>query len=270
MKKISGENIAVIIVTIVIFAVTVFTCYNVISNSNALTSNEIKNNISNTNQNTMSTKNNSDNNNNNDNNIDSTTDNSNIENENNDIADNSSDNLTADASLKENTDNKSITKEITENISQPEKEQIATYTTTIYDKDEGRIQNIQLSTSKLNDAIIHPNEEFSFNTRIGPMDESQGFKKALGFDGNGNKIQISGGGICQLSSTLYNSALIANLEITERHPHSHRVYYVPVDKDATILYGTYDLKFKNNTNNDIKIEASTDSVNVTVTLYKIK
>ena len=65
-------------------------------------------------------------------------------------------------------------------------------------------------------------------------------------------------------------ALDANLEVTERHAHSRRVYYVPKDKDATILYGTKDFKFKNNSDTDIKIEATNDSTNVTITLKKMK
>lgn len=150
-----------------------------------------------------------------------------------------------------------------------EPEQIATYTTTIYDKDENRVHNITLANSKLNGYIVKSGEEFSFNNVIGPMDETQGFKKALGFDSEGNKIQIPGGGICQISSTLYNAVLIAGLKVTERHPHSHRVYYVPQDKDATIFYGTYDLKFINNTDRDIKIETTNDNANVTITLTKI-
>ena len=150
-----------------------------------------------------------------------------------------------------------------------EPEQIATYTTTIYDTDTNRVDNITLANSKLNGHIIKVGEEFSFNSVIGPMDESQGFKKALGFDGEGNKIQISGGGICQISSTLYNAVLIAGLTVTERHPHSHRVYYVPQDKDATIFYGTYDLKFINNTDRDVKIETTNDNSNVTINLIKI-
>lgn len=160
---------------------------------------------------------------------------------------------------------------IDENIAKPklEPQQISTYTTTIYDTDTNRVENITLANSKLNGHIIKSGEEFSFNNVIGPMDESQGFKKALGFDGDGNKIQIPGGGICQISSTLYNAVLIAGLEVTERHPHSHRVYYVPQDKDATILYGTYDLKFINNTDRDIKIETTNDNANVTINLIKI-
>jgi vancomycin resistance protein YoaR len=101
------------------------------------------------------------------------------------------------------------------------------------------------------------------------FDEKIDEAKALGFDSEGNKIQIPGGGICQISSTLYNAVLIAGLEVTERHPHSHRVYYVPQDKDATIFYGTYDLKFINNTDRDIKIETTNDNANVTITLTKI-
>ncbi len=151
-----------------------------------------------------------------------------------------------------------------------EENKISEYTTTIYDTDANRIDNIKLAISKLDGKVIKKDEEFSFNNTIGPMNEEQGFKKALGFDGAGNKIQISGGGLCQISSTLYNAVLIANLNITERHPHSRRVYYVPQDKDATILYGTLDFKFINNTQNDIKIEANTDGVNVTTILKEIK
>ena len=147
--------------------------------------------------------------------------------------------------------------------------QIATYTTTLYDKEETRIENINLAISKLNGIIIQNNSEFSFNNTIGPMDENTGFKKATGFDSKGKKIKISGGGICQISSTLYNCALIANFEITERHPHSKRVYYVPKDKDATIFYGSLDLKFINNCGSQVRIDASATDSTVTITLTKI-
>lgn len=152
---------------------------------------------------------------------------------------------------------------------QPTESQIATYTTTLYDKEQTRIENINLAISKLNGVIIENGSEFSFNNTIGPMDESNGFKKATGFDSNGKKIKISGGGICQISSTLYNSALIAGFEITERHPHSRRVYYVPKDKDATIFYGSLDLKFINNSGSKVRIDASATNSTVTITLTKI-
>ena len=152
----------------------------------------------------------------------------------------------------------------------PTEVQIATYTTTLYDKEQTRIDNINLAISKLNGVIIENGAEFSFNNTIGPMNEGNGFKKATGFDSNGRKIKISGGGICQISSTLYNCALIAGFDITERHPHSRRVYYVPKDKDATILYGSLDLKFVNNSGSKVKIDASATKSTVTITLVKIK
>lgn len=152
----------------------------------------------------------------------------------------------------------------------PTEVQIATYTTTLYDKEQTRIDNINLAISKLNGVIIENGAEFSFNNTIGPMNEGNGFKKATGFDSNGKKIKISGGGICQISSTLYNCALIAGFDITERHPHSRRVYYVPKDKDATILYGSLDLKFVNNSGSKVRINASATKSTVTITLVKIK
>lgn len=152
----------------------------------------------------------------------------------------------------------------------PTEVQIATYTTTLYDKEQTRIDNINLAISKLNGVIIENGAEFSFNNTIGSMNEGNGFKKATGFDSNGKKIKISGGGICQISSTLYNCALIAGFDITERHPHSKRVYYVPKDKDATILYGSLDLKFVNNSGSKVRIDASATKSTVTITLVKIK
>lgn len=146
--------------------------------------------------------------------------------------------------------------------------EIASYTSTLYDNQESRVYNITKACSILNGTIIKPGEEFSFNNTIGPMGEENGFKKATGFDSDGKLIQLSGGGMCQISSTLYNVALLANLEITERHAHSRRVNYVPADKDATIYYGSLDLKFINNTDSDIKITAENDNYSVTIKMFK--
>jgi vancomycin resistance protein YoaR len=102
----------------------------------------------------------------------------------------------------------------------PVETQIAEFSSNIYDKDENRVHNISLAISKINGAIIKNDETFSFNQTVGPMGLEQGFKEAIGFDTNGEKIKMPGGGMCQISSTIYNAALIANLEIVERHPHS--------------------------------------------------
>lgn len=203
------------------------------------------------------------------NNISNKTDNNQIEKT---KANNSIDNNSTDSNNQ--TDDINISKEKVEEIKQNPKPsietQLATYTTTLYDKESTRIENINIAISKLNGVIIPNGSEFSFNNTIGPMDKNAGFKKATGFDSNGKKIKIEGGGICQISSTLYNSALIAGFEITERHPHSRRVYYVPKDKDATIFYGSLDLKFINNSGGKVRIDASSTESTVTIVLTKIE
>lgn len=148
--------------------------------------------------------------------------------------------------------------------------EIASFTSTLYDNEENRVYNISKACDILNGVTIPNGSEFSFNNTIGPMGEENGYKLAKGFDDEGKLIDIPGGGMCQVSSTLYNVALIANLEITERHPHSRRVYYVPVDKDATVYYPSLDLKFINNTGYDLKISAQNDNYSVTIKMYKIE
>lgn len=177
---------------------------------------------------------------------------------------------TSSKNIQDNTPNiiyeEDTSKENIQNETKKEYVEIASYKTNIYDTDENRIYNIKLACQKLDGHIILPNTEFSFNDTLGSMSKEDGFKKALGFDSNGNDIKVYGGGICQISSTLYNSVLIAKLEVTERHAHSKRVHYVPKDKDATVFYGGPDLKFINNKNNNIRINAKTDGYTVTVSL----
>lgn len=165
-----------------------------------------------------------------------------------------------------------------ENVEQPspapvkrteEKIKISSYSTAIYDNAKNRKYNLKLACSKLNGYVIKANHEFSFNEALGPMGKDAGYKKATGFDSNGNNIKVYAGGMCQLSSTTYNTALIAKLKITERHAHSKRVSYVPKGKDATIYYGSLDLKFINTNDFDIEIKAFSNGGKVTVEMYKI-
>lgn len=151
-----------------------------------------------------------------------------------------------------------------------EYEEIASYSSTLLDNEKNRIYNIQKACETLNETVVSVGQEFSFNDTIGPMGEENGYLKATGFDSNGKNIQISAGGMCQVSSTLYNVLLISGVEITERHPHSKRVYYVPIDKDATVFYGSLDLKFVNNLDSDVIIYANTDGYTVNVSMQKIK
>ena len=85
------------------------------------------------------------------------------------------------------------------------------------------------------------------------------------------KLKDFGGGNCQVSSTLYNAILeVSSLKVTERHAHSNYVPYVKKGKDAAVAYGSYDLKFVNNSGNDIKIKASTDGKSVTISIISLK
>lgn len=115
--------------------------------------------------------------------------------------------------------------------------------------------------------IIAPNEEFSYNTTCGPYNEANGFGKATIFVGN-EEVQDYGGGVCQLSSTLYNAVKDLNIDITERHNHSKKVYYVPDGQDATVSYGSLDFKFKNLNNYSLLVEAKSSAESVDVYIYK--
>ena len=100
-----------------------------------------------------------------------------------------------------------------------------------------------------------PGEEFSFNEVVGKRTIQEGYRNAKIYE-NGQVVDGLAGGICQISSTLYNAVLLANLEITERRNHSFTSTYVPAGRDATVVYGTQDFKFKNSRNYPIKIEAN--------------
>lgn len=167
-------------------------------------------------------------------------------------------------------------KNTTENIAvenqpkQPTEETITSFSTKIYSKDSARQNNIYITCSKLNDSIIKNDTTFSFCNTVGQATSSKGYQKADIFDKDGNKKKGFGGGNCQISTTLYNAVLqVNNLAIIERHEHSNKVPYISEGKDAAVAYGSYDLKFKNNTGNDIKIKAEANTNNVIITLLKI-
>jgi vancomycin resistance protein YoaR len=85
---------------------------------------------------------------------------------------------------------------------------------------------------------------------------------------DGSEIQGYGGGVCQVSSTLYNAVRNTGVEILERHSHSKHVYYVPRHEDAAVSYGYLDFRFKNTNNYSIKIEATADKNYVTISIYR--
>lgn len=130
-----------------------------------------------------------------------------------------------------------------------------------------RIHNIKTGASKFNGAIIKPGEEFSFNSILGDVDEKTGYQPELVIKG-GQTIPEYGGGLCQLSTTVFRSAILAGLPITERRPHSFPVkYYNPQGFDATIYPGVSDLKFINDTGGHILLQTKIEGTELFVELY---
>lgn len=127
-----------------------------------------------------------------------------------------------------------------------------------------RIYNIQLAAGRLNGLLIAPGEVFSFNRSLGDVSEATGFKKAYIIK-EGRTILGDGGGVCQVSTTLFRAVLEAGLPILERHAHAYRVSYYEqnsaVGLDATVYDPTADLKFKNDTEAFVLIQTGFDSVN---------
>lgn len=148
-------------------------------------------------------------------------------------------------------------------------DRLATYTTRYNAGDVSRSYNVSLASQKINDVVLAPGEVFSYNDTVGPRTVARGFKIANVYVGN--KVEPGvGGGICQVSSTLFNAVVLADLEIVFRTNHSLPVTYVPLGRDATVSYGSIDFKFKNNTNHPIKIVASASGGSNQVSVYGIK
>jgi hypothetical protein len=142
----------------------------------------------------------------------------------------------------------------------------ATYTTN-YVNNANRTTNLKLACKAINGTIVYPGETFSFNKVVGKRTSEKGYKPATIFTGGTGTAQSTGGGICQVASTMFNTTLIANLGISERHQHSQRVSYCPLGRDAAIYWGSEDFKFKNTTDYPIKISMKCADGKLTVTYY---
>lgn len=146
---------------------------------------------------------------------------------------------------------------------------LSSYTTSYTSSNSNRSTNIALAASKINGKVLMPGEEFSFNGTVGKRTTQAGFKTATVYS-NGQVTTDVGGGICQVSSTLYNSVLKANLEITNRVNHTFTVGYVPIGLDATVSWGAPDFKFKNNRSYPIKLVATTSNKRLTIQVFGLK
>ncbi|MCL1945192.1 MAG: VanW family protein [Firmicutes bacterium] len=142
----------------------------------------------------------------------------------------------------------------------------AGFSTSIATSSENRKHNIALSLSKLNGTVVRPNQIFSFNKTVGPRTEKQGYKEGKIII-NGRFVDGIGGGVCQVSTTLYNAALRADMCILSVKNHSLPVGYVEPSLDAMVNLGTTDLKFENNTTHPIYIRAFVANNSAVVEFY---
>ena len=158
----------------------------------------------------------------------------------------------------------------TEKITPKKETEISTATTKIYNKDEERQNNITITCKTLEAKEVQPGETFSFCDTVGKATHDRGYEEADIYV-DGKKEQGLGGGNCQVSTTLYNAVLkVPELEVIERHKHSGYVPYIEEGKDAAVAYGAYDFKFKNNSQNVIKIVMENTPDNITARLIKIE
>ncbi len=146
---------------------------------------------------------------------------------------------------------------------------ISSYSTRYDGGDVNRSTNLELACEKINDVIVLPGETFSYNKTLGERSKAAGYKTAKVYE-NGEVVDGIGGGICQISSTLYNAVLKANLEIVERRNHQFITSYVEEGRDATVAYGVTDFKFKNSRKYAIKIKASASNGVATIEIFGIK
>lgn len=167
----------------------------------------------------------------------------------------------SNTNVNTNTNTMRVTKKETE---------ISNFSTKIFNKDEDRQNNIGITCRTLSTKEVQPGETFSFCDTVGPSTHAKGYEEADIYV-DGKKEQGLGGGNCQVSTTLYNAVLkVPELEVVERHEHSGHVPYVEEGKDAAVSYGAYDFKFKNNSENVIKILMENTADNITAKLIKIE
>lgn len=142
---------------------------------------------------------------------------------------------------------------------------LGTYTTDFSSSSSNRAHNVSLASESINDVVLMPGDEFSYNNTIGNPNAERGYKIAGVYE-NGKVSEGVGGGVCQVSSSLYSAVLYADLEIVERHNHSMTVGYVPNGQDATVSYGVIDFRFKNNTDYPVKVKSVVNKRKLTVSI----
>ena len=149
-------------------------------------------------------------------------------------------------------------------------ETIAKFSTKLPNDTKERYSNIKLACKTLDGTIVKSGDTFSLWNTLGCPNKEKGYKKAKAFTSDGDIKQSYGGGICQVSTTIYNALLkIDEIKITERHEHSRDVVYIKDGKDAAVSYKSADLKFKKNADYDIKLKASVKNNKVIIKIEKL-
>lgn len=144
--------------------------------------------------------------------------------------------------------------------------ELSTYTTQFKTYEINRSSNLRLAATAINGHMVPPGAVFSFNDTVGERTVKSGYSEAKVIVGNRFEPGL-GGGVCQVSSTLYNSVLLAGMEIVERHNHGLAITYVPMGLDATVSYGVQDFQFKNITASPIYMRAVTNGGELTISVY---
>ena len=146
------------------------------------------------------------------------------------------------------------------------KAMVSQYTTRFNSAMTGRVENIKISAEALDGLVVAPGKVISFNDVVGPREVEKGYQNAGVIVGN-TVIDGVGGGICQVTTTLYNAVLLADLDIVQRGNHNIPISYAPIGLDAAVSYGSLDFKFKNNTSNHILLKTYVEGNFITIKVY---
>ena len=146
------------------------------------------------------------------------------------------------------------------------KDVLGTFTTSYAGSTSGRCENVENGARLIDGTILYPGESFSVYSKVSPFTAENGYHLAGSYS-NGQTVQTYGGGICQVSTTLYNAVLRAELNVTERSNHSMTVHYVPLSADAAISGTDKDLKFTNNLEYPVYIQGKAGGSSITFTIY---
>lgn len=149
------------------------------------------------------------------------------------------------------------------------RDRLASVTTNYNGSQAARTTNVRLAANSCDNVILNPGEEFSYNDIVGERTASRGYRSAIIFQ-EGQEVNGLGGGICQVSSTIYMAVLRADLEVSERYNHQFQVSYTPIAQDATVAYGSKDFKFVNDTNYPVQLRISMGGGRLSVEIFGTK